>query len=190
VQHNRRLADDATCTGLLRPMIPLASHFVQLALPYFSAAQISMPSASSTMGHRFDVSLPRATIMPLIPPTGVERLRPGWTDVIYDQFHKVWPSCALRFQRNRYVHKQGSTTAYWKGDARCIGGSRCIYATFAITFPEPPNDTLDLVIDVHGTVNHADGTEKSGRPMKRKLTGVRRQQLATQLNEAGMLEYL
>jgi len=92
----------------------------------------------------------------LIKPTvQYNKLRNPWTDVIYSEFHKHWPECALIFKYNRCtVDKSRKRGNYWNGAAVCKADSRCIKVSFTITDKPLEGHGVDIMVAVVGDCTH------------------------------------
>jgi len=101
----------------------------------------------------------------------------GWTAFMHEQFHAVYPSCALAFHYNHchQRHSQKSNTPYWVGRARCRT-SNCIEVCLYIQ-DEPATDKDARVdVEVTGVCQHvADGDEVVvERPNRRQIRANQR----------------
>lgn len=64
-------------------------------------------------------SLPVQVVRDLMPLGGGKRLRPGWSEIMYDEFHNKWDTCAIVFKTNYIRTKKSTGRKTWTGYGRC-----------------------------------------------------------------------
>ena len=124
-----------------------------------------------------------------IQPVGTSsNLQPGWTDVLYDAFHDVWPTCALAFLTHRN-NSRTRTSLRWVAHAECVSGRRgqCVRVKFCINVARLPCRVADVCIQVNGRCTHIGLPSDRVTPVvvSRQLRGSRRQQVASELLDTG-----
>jgi hypothetical protein len=108
----------------------------------------------------------------------------GWTDVVYNGFHKVWPQCSLKMIRNYMTSasKRNVCTPFWSAKAQCRTGN-CIQVSFEIENKPIHGQDVTVSATVTGKCSHdANQQEAQQRPNRRWLTGEQRSDTASQLN--------
>lgn len=90
------------------------------------------------------------------------RLFNGWSDIMYDGFHAVWPTCSLTFTYN-HIRKKGSNkrqVPYWTGKAKCKH-THCVTVIFRIQDRPVEGNDVVVTIQVTGECSHGVASEKS-----------------------------
>src|ERR1700690_220570 len=115
-----------------------------------------------------------------ISPGHEEGLRTGWTNLMYDNFHAVGPTCSLKLCYNHVLKKASRKmqVPYWKGKAQCKH-SGCVTVTFSISDEPMLNHDVIVKVVVDGECCHFGGkdndfSEEEGEIKKRFLVGSER----------------
>ena len=107
-----------------------------------------------------------------------------WTDVLYEKFHKIWPTCAIKFHYSHFRKGTRKRSTFWLAKASCTAYEDCIKVTFQIVSPPVENDEVPVTVNVSGTCAHHIARECEGTPVsvnRRPLTGSFRANVARQL---------
>lgn len=105
----------------------------------------------------FRFTLARDVLNTLLVTEDATSLTNEWTSVMYDEFHKQWPTCAIVFERqylSRRRHQLAVGEQFWTASSHCkVAG--CIRVVFCML--TPADSTADVIVqcDVDGTCSHA-----------------------------------
>lgn len=103
----------------------------------------------------------------------------GWTDLIYNGFHEVWPTCSLYFNTNYLSTKKNpkKTEKYvlWSGDGACkVPG--CINVNFTVRELPHEGDMVNVNCFINGQCIHNQPNDDVEIQNRRQLKGKRRSQ--------------
>jgi hypothetical protein len=74
--------------------------------------------------------------------------------LMYNEFHKKWPMCALTFTTNYlYKKKKPPGSPFWTGRGHCkVSG--CIVVKLTMIVPTVDNPNVEVKCQVNGSCNH------------------------------------
>jgi hypothetical protein len=145
--------------------------------------------------HDLTMRVPGPVFKNLYDSRGKKGLGCGWTETMYEHFHKIWPMCSVIFTDNRLKAASCATwnTPFWKAYGRCRTGPHCI--KIVMTIGEKPNsETEDVVVSVtvYGDCVHQnllqmpdDNNNHVYLPNRRQLRGQARQQIVEDIKNSG-----
>ena len=111
----------------------------------------------------------------------------GWTAFMYQQFHAVYPSCALSFSYNHVRRQQSQkvNSPFWLGRAQCRTGN-CIHVRMSIQDEPVANEDARVDVEVTGVCRHVGDVEEFvvERPNRRQLRSDRRAESADLLTSS------
>jgi hypothetical protein len=107
-------------------------------------------------------------------------LASGWTNVFYNKFHEVMPSCALTFKDNwfRNVNSRHINVPFWSARAVCKTGKTCVEVSMNIQSQPECNVDVPVTVILSGVCQHVGGkydTCHDEGSNTRRLSGVERE---------------
>jgi hypothetical protein len=96
----------------------------------------------------------------------------GWSNLIFNGFHDVWPHCSLTMKRNYLSsHTRMTTTPYWTANAACRT-HQCNTIRFIVQ-DEPHTDATTVSVKAHitGVCQDAEPVEVSMIHSPQRITG-------------------
>lgn len=107
----------------------------------------------------------------------------GWSNVMADKLHTVWPTCALTFKysHRRKADSKKRNAAFWTTRAICRA-KECVSVTIVIEAEPEKNARVPAYVYVHGQGTHTTASGETEfsveRPNRRSLSGSKRRDLA------------
>jgi len=106
-------------------------------------------------------TLSRDVFNRLLVSDDARRLTDDWTSTMYAEFHKLWPTCGLVFERQYLSRRRRDMLpgeAFWYATAHCkVAG--CVRVTLWMLTPADSTASVEVVCDVDGRCCHAEHPE-------------------------------
>ena len=107
--------------------------------------------------------------------------------MIYEEFHKVYPTCSLSMEGNylKNATKRNTAGPFWVAHAHCRTGN-CIAVTFTIDECPNPGDKVTVKTKVVGNCTHYKEDVHITLPNQRPLSGMKRQSQVEEMQRSGI----
>ena len=116
----------------------------------------------------FRITITRKQWNKLKPKHGQKRLRPPWTDVLYDEFLKENTSCtiAFKYQHVKTSYSRKIKSPFFRASARCtFEGFKAVYSFSKKSSPKSTDKRICFKVLRFGEVRHRNNQRKF-RPAK------------------------
>lgn len=101
--------------------------------------------------------------------SGVIKFQRGWTDIFYNKFHSVLPTCAIKFIGNhlRRPDSRKHNTTFWYSRASCKAVAGCADVNFSIENKTDGKSDVIVNVTVKGMCQHSSSDIQ---PLHRRIT--------------------